>query len=810
MDRNEKLYLTKIGKLDYFNNAIKNLTIGYELDEKQKSYLLSCALTFFKYYQADNRKTSFEEFAYYIILKYSVSYNDYKPLYDFSINFGFYPTAKFILDKNLIESTSINDCLISIELEKFEYSGYIETLEQKIKRQNVLESDEDEICYIAPTSFGKSSLIIDLLRNENGSKKVAIIVPTKSLLMQTYRLVRSLIGERKIIIHDDMYSDEESFIGVLTQERAFRLIKKHRVVFDKLYIDEAHNLFNRDSRNILLSRLIKTSKSKNHELKIVYLSPLINDAYNLSTHKGQKIIEQKVDFNIKEPQLFEFKNEKEVYQYNRFTNQFYLLEYNIIYKNYLDFIFAKSFKKNLIYIRSPRGIEQFSKYFYEDLEEIETKQIYETSEMLKKYVHERFYAVDLLKKGVIYLHGKIPDIIKEYLEEKFSVIREIKYLVANTVILEGMNLPIDNLFILNTYSLNEKELKNLIGRVNRLNLVFNNKDNSLDKLLPHVYFVNNKEYSNGKMRNKIIKLRSNVFKDDIENPTLLNFDISKIKDKAKLQRIKKIISNEQFLYETPINESELLKKYLIQENISEFYSDIDKVSEILIKRINFIKKNYFKWSEFKMLDKINLLFIKNIDFMKDFELLRLKEKPARNFYEAHIKRNHTNTLKANINEMFQYLRIRSLKSDDCIFYVGDTYGEITRVSSVYSGDYNRPVYVDLSEKSDDELINLSIIKLKLENDFVSYKINKFIIMLYDYDLISEDEFNTYIYGTIDKKKIELYKIGLSGNLINKLETDNQLKNISFDKYGNIITNEEFEEFKKSADDFYKFEIDRLL
>jgi hypothetical protein len=42
---------------------------------------------------------------------------------------------------------------------------------------------------------------------------------------------------------------------------------------------------------------------------------------------------------------------------------------------------------------------------------------------------------------------------------------------------------------------------------------------------------------------------------------------------------------------------------------------------------------------------------------------------------------------------------------------------------------------------------LAIVKLKIEDDFVSFQLNKFITMMYDYELIDEDEYNLQIYGT---------------------------------------------------------------
>ena len=122
----------------------------------------------------------------------------------------------------------------------------------------------------------------------------------------------------------------------------------------------------------------------------------------------------------------------------------------------------------------------------------------------------------------------------------------------------------------------------------------------------------------------------------------------------------------------------------------------------------------------------------------------------------------------------------------------------------------KKVYVDLSTKSDAELINLAIVKLKMEDDFISFKLNKFIVMMFDYKIITNDEYNLYIYGTTDKKKISLTKYGLSISLISRLERDGQLENISFDQFNNLKGNTNFEIFINSIDDFYKFEISRYL
>ena len=105
---------------------------------------------------------------------------------------------------------------------------------------------------------------------------------------------------------------------------------------------------------------------------------------------------------------------------------------------------------------------------------------------------------------------------------------------------------------------------------------------------------------------------------------------------------------------------------------------------------------------------------------------------------------------------------------------------------------------------------IEVVKLKMEDDFISFKLNKFIVMLHDYELISDDDYNKYIYGTTDQKKIGLTKIGLSVSLISRLEKDDQLKYLRFDSANNLIASKEFNQYKDNANDFYRFEIERFI
>lgn len=333
--------------------------------------------------------------------------------------------------------------------------------------------------------------------------------------MQTYKYVKEQLTDKRIILHDQMYTGEQSYIAVLTQERALRLLEKHNTYFDYLYIDEAHNLFDKDMRNRLLARLIRLSRMKNTHCEILYFSPLVEASDNLKVLGTTSISEYRIDHNIKIPTYFLYQNKKS-YVYNRYFNKHYDL-FNEYGSPYL-YILNKATDKNLLYINAPRRMESVTLKFAKQLHlsDIDSPMIQQIVSSVKKHVHNDFQMIPLIQKGVVYLHGKLPDYVKDYIEYKAATTPEIKYISANSVLLEGINLPITSLFILDARGLKTNKLVNLSGRVNRLNSIFGTHAN-IKKLLPPIHFVSNDDFS-ASMKTYIERLRTNDIVDNIENP----------------------------------------------------------------------------------------------------------------------------------------------------------------------------------------------------------------------------------------------------------------------------------------------------
>ncbi|MDH2648109.1 DEAD/DEAH box helicase [Acinetobacter baumannii] len=814
--------LTSLKNVHEFNNIIEKMTLNQKISEEEVVYILACAIIFLKEYNNDKRKFQHLNFGYFILLKVALNNNYYEPLMDLSLNIGLYPIARYIVENKLIDNLSIKDIILDANIEKFKKGNIVETYKQKKYREELLNSRSSERSYIAPTSFGKSSFIVEMIKKEK-DRKVAIIVPTKSLLLQTYKAMKYNFPKRKIIFHDEMYNNDGNFIAVLTQERLLRLLNKFKdLSFDNLIIDEAHNLLNKEQRSVLLIRAIRRNKFRYPEAKILYLSPLIENSENLKYDSNQNIFERKISFNFKEPDISEYKLNGNVYKYNRFLDEFYLSEKN---EDYLNYLLSKSKNKNFVFLVQPKKIENLAQLISERIEEVnDNRELFELSEIISKNIHEDFYCVEYIKKGVIYLHGVLPDLIKEYLEHKFSKLSCIRYLVANRVILEGVNLPIDNLYILNTWGLNTKDLINLIGRVNRLNEIFNNKNGSLRKLNPEIHFINNEVFGqkNGNMSNKIQWLRSGLFADEVKNPVLLNY-IESTSQELNSSNNEYFFDNSNLLIDQTkekedfliLNENDpevRLRHVLYESGLDSEYEDFDLAYSVLAYRIDKIQNN-INWVNADIIDKIYLFFIKDLESkLTNKELSRLKNVKARKFYRMFIERLHTLHLKDHIKVMLKYFYSIREDIDDKIFYVGRAYGEIEHPQEIYKTKkkYSTKNYIDLSTKNHKELVNIALIKIKIESDFVSFSLNKFVNVLYELSLITQPEYNKFMYGNENRKFTEFVQLGLSSSLINFLIRENQIDNIFIDENGYLNYHNEFINFLHKQDDLVQFELSKFI
>jgi hypothetical protein len=158
---------------------------------------------------------------------------------------------------------------------------------------------------------------------------------------------------------------------------------------------------------------------------------------------------------------------------------------------------------------------------------------------------------------------------------------------------------------------------------------------------------------------------------------------------------------------------------------------------------------------------IESIFLKGIIF-KDADgndnFRRLENTEARKFYSMFLEWRGSGK---SYNEMIgNFIWYWENKKADHYIYVGTSWGEIT---SPYQ-DGIRDLYIDLSKKSRYQWVNIAIIRIKEEQDFIDYKLMPYIEILNDIGLIETTFYERIKYGTSDANMIKLLKEGISVEL----------------------------------------------
>lgn len=163
---------------------------------------------------------------------------------------------------------------------------------------------------------------------------------------------------------------------------------------------------------------------------------------------------------------------QEILQYNSYTDNFTnvaSLKETVSFIDILNIIGSEA--QNIIYCSSTYKAVELAREFAETREPLDNKDLQTLSRDIKHEVHGDYYLADLITKGVAYHIGYLPSSIRMRIEELFKR-NVIKTMFCTSTLVEGVNLPADNLFIThykNGYSkLSPVDFKNLVGRVGRI------------------------------------------------------------------------------------------------------------------------------------------------------------------------------------------------------------------------------------------------------------------------------------------------------------------------------------------------------
>lgn len=364
-------------------------------------------------------------------------------------------------------------------------------------QKNIYDSLQKEkfYSYSGPTSMGKTFVIRKFIINQiknNYKKNYVVVVPTKALISE---ITSDFITELNSLLKEKNYkvintysetneNDKYNYVMIYTQERLLSHLINSSIKVNYVFIDEAHKLFYKDTRTMYFYKILDILRNQDNVPNIYFSAPLIknpNEFLDLLPEIGTKS-SSVFEFTPVNQQKFMIDyNSKNIRIYNDLSSNFIELEYDKIEKFDINYILNQlgENRKNLVYCESKKEAINYALEYSKNRKPIEENEyLNKVKKYIKDEIHEDYWLIDMLSKGVAYHIGYIPNSIRKHIENLYKE-KTINTIFCTSTLLEGVNLPADNLFI-NVKDKakiisNEIDFKNLIGRVGRIkyNLIGN-------------------------------------------------------------------------------------------------------------------------------------------------------------------------------------------------------------------------------------------------------------------------------------------------------------------------------------------------
>ncbi len=382
--------------------------------------------------------------------------------------------------------------------------------------------DSNHFSFSGPTSFGKSfiieSFIKYLIKERNASDNIVILVPTRALINQVKNKLKKEITDKKykVLSHPTvplLYKNKgNKYIFVFTPERLISYLSNDNPAINYIFVDEAQKLITEnDSRAPLFYHALMMAKRKS--VNLYFSSPNIKNSdiflqlFGNSTEETLSITENSVAQNrffidcLEKRAIMFSENGNEIsIPYNSFNTS----EHENL-KNAITTLGRGV--QNIIYCNTVDDTINYALNFALNLEIKPNPNLDSLVDLVRTTMHEEYYLVDCLRKGIAFHFGGLPQRIREKIETLFRN-KDIDHIFCTSTLLEGVNLPAKNIFILSNAiglrKFSDVDFWNLAGRAGRLTkdlsgniicLRLINKRNRWDKPEKDLKVVKEKETS---------------------------------------------------------------------------------------------------------------------------------------------------------------------------------------------------------------------------------------------------------------------------------------------------------------------------
>lgn len=372
--------------------------------------------------------------------------------------------------------------------------------EQKLAYDHL---DDPCFSYSGPTSMGKSFIMRMFIKDEivlqSAQKNYALIVPTKALINEVRSSIINDLNDnlkkrnyRVVSAASDIALEEEhNYIFVLTPERLlYLLISRPELQIDYLFLDEAHKLSGKNSRGPFYYKVVDMLLKRPKKPHFIFASPnipnpqvylrLMNDVIE---NNDESKLASTYSPVIQVKFLLDLLGQK-VSVYNEHTQSVIkvadIKAANTSLKTMLLYFEAKNMRlpedkrsQTIVYYNGRSKAIAAARDFADSqgVMEKHDPELDALSRDITREVHGDYYLAGMIKKGVAYHIGYLPASIRTRIETLFQS-GKITTMFCTSTLLEGVNLPADNLFITDNKifrsAMSPVDFRNLIGRVGRI------------------------------------------------------------------------------------------------------------------------------------------------------------------------------------------------------------------------------------------------------------------------------------------------------------------------------------------------------
>jgi hypothetical protein len=349
----------------------------------------------------------------------------------------------------------------------------------------------------APTSAGKSHIVRLWLATQIATRpsyRAVYLVPTRALIEEVSRELETALGEQATITTmpwDTRVGDKPHELFVLTQERLHILLRKRpEVQFDTIFVDEAQKL-NDGSRGVLLQRTLDEA-ARRGEPKMIFASPLTANPELLiegAPGTSRALISETVTVTQTLIHVNQRTGKTKLWDMVALVDgvrvsigEFDLPARPVPESKRLSLIavaLGSEHAGNVVYANGPGDAEKIAGQICDALASSEwdaSQATLDLVELIEKTIHPKYLLATYLRQGVAFHYGNMPLLVREAVEKLFRD-GDVRYLVCTSTLLEGVNLPCQNLFVRaprkgNKVLMSASDFWNLAGRAGRWGVEF--------------------------------------------------------------------------------------------------------------------------------------------------------------------------------------------------------------------------------------------------------------------------------------------------------------------------------------------------